>query len=241
MKQKVLAIGGGSVPRWVQSAFDVQHVSDEEGKGKFVAEADPDVIVVNVDFVSHQYSWQAHELGAKLSVPVLHARGGWSTAVEEASRLRLDWFVDAVGAQAKDDLDEPAKIVKSAWSHATDYERQRADAATKRLGKETKRRAEIEAVLRRVRSGAQDRVLSEINRRVAELRAEQRERHDALKTKIAQLTRSMLTALSAVDSVKAELSDTLAELEGVAEEVLRQEATFGSPDQVDSGEPPRQE
>lgn len=236
MKKRVLAIGGGSVPRWAEAAFELQHVDDEEDRGKFHVEEDPDVIVVNVDFVCHQHSWQAHELGSKLKVPVLHARGGWSSAVEQAAKLRLDWFVDAVGATAKDETDEPAKLVKSAWSYAADHERQRADAALHRLAKERKARETAEATLKRVRSGARDRILVEINRRMAEIRAENDERHAALKRKVAVLTRSVLDALSTVDSVRSELTGMLGELETVAESVISGPGDSSQErDQVDSG------
>jgi hypothetical protein len=222
LKRSVLAIGGGSVPRWVTAAFDVQHVGDEEGKGKFTVYGEPDLIVVNVDFVSHQYSWQAHEEGAKRKIPVLHARGGWSSAVDEAARLRIDWFVAAVAAapHREQDTEEVKAIVDSAWETAVEHERTRADAAEKRLKKERAWREEIEASLKRLRSGAEERIVTEIRRRAAELRQAAEQRDTAVREAQAKLVESTLAALSTAFAVQAEMAKALRTVEEVARGAL---------------------
>ena len=222
-KKLVLAIGGNSVPRWVYAAFDVQHVDDEQGKGIIEVRGSPDIVVVNVDFVSHQYSWQAHEIAAKFKIPVLHARGGWSSAVAEAAKLRLDWFLAAVntGAEAKPEVVEEVKpIVDNAWEQAISYERTRADAAEKRLAKERRWREEIEGTLKRLRGGAEDRIVTEIRRRAAELRAAATQRDDAVRERVGQLVSSTLAALSTAFTVQGELSKALREVESTARSAL---------------------
>jgi hypothetical protein len=222
-KKLVLAIGGSSVPRWVHAAFDVQHVDDEVGKGKIEVRGAPDIVVVNVDFVSHQYSWQGHEIGAKLKIPVLHARGGWSSAVEEAAKQRIDWFVSAVGGVAQDKPEVAAEVtavVDNAWETAVTYERARATAAEKRLAKETKWRTELESNLRRLRSGAEDRIVSEIRRRATELRTAAERRDEAVKAHVGKLVESTLAALGTAFAVQGELAKALRHVEETARGAL---------------------
>jgi hypothetical protein len=222
-KKQVLAIGGSTVPRWVHSAFDVQHIGDEAGKGKIDVRGDPDIVVVNVDFVSHQYSGQAHEIGAARKIPVLHARGGWSSAVEEAAKQRLDWFVNAVGGIAQDKPEvaaEVSAVVDNAWEQAVADARARADAAEKRLAKERSWREELESNLKRLRSGAEDRIVSEIRRRAAELRLAADRRDDAVKEHVTKLVESTLAALGTAFAVQGELAKALRHVEETARGAL---------------------
>lgn len=222
-KKQVLAIGGSSVPRWVYAAFDVQHVDDENGKGIFEVRGTPDVVVVNVDFVSHQYSWQGHEIGAKLKVPVLHARGGWSSAVESAAKLKLDWFVQAVSgvAEAKPELaTETVPVVENAWEQAVTYERDRADAAEKRLSKERIRREAAESTLKRLRGGAEERIVLEIRRRATELRTAAERRDEAVKEQVGKLVASTLAALGTAFAAQGELAKALRLVEETARAAL---------------------
>lgn len=233
MKKNVFVIGGraNNIPRWAWAAFEIEHVDREEGTGKFAPTNQPDAIVVNVDFVSHQYSSQAHEWGSSLRVPVLHARSGWSSAVEEAAKLGVDWFVRAVQAAGKsltEASQEVETLVESAWESVVAYERARVDAALKRLRKETARREQLEETLKRLRTGAEQRIVNEIRLRATQMRDAQRERDEQL----AALGRTTAKALEVAVAAHEMLT-------GAFKEVIEAtQAALDLPSGVDSEECP---
>ncbi len=182
-RRRVLVIGGQrkNVPVWAERAFDIDLIEgDHQGGNKSINPDPADAIVVAVNWVSHNFSGQAHELGRKWGVPVLKARNGWASAVKGAAMNRLDWFVDAVQV-AGESLEtknmpraiEAVEAVENAWKDAALIEREKAQAAEKRVRTTQRKLEKVESALERVRSGAQDRVIAEVRRRAADVRKQQ--------------------------------------------------------------------
>lgn len=224
-KKHVFVVGGreNNIPRWARAAFEIEHVDREEGKGKFEPTQPPDAIVVNVDFVSHQYSEQAHEHGKAHKVPVLHARSGWSTAVQEAARIGLDWFVRSVQAAGRaltnEHLQEAQEVeaaVDNAWEQAALYERERAKAAEKRLAKERAAREALEGKLAKIRSGAEKRVMEVIQRRATELRVMAERRDAEIKTRIARLATAAQAAVAEAQEAARKAHEALQAVDAAA-------------------------
>jgi len=219
VKKNVFVIGGrgNNIPKWAWAAFEIEHVDREESTGKFAPKAQPDAIVVNVDFVSHQYSSQAHEWGSSLKIPVLHARSGWSSAVEEAAKLGIDWFVRSVQAAGKSMIEESQAVetmAESAWESAVAYERARADAAIKRLRKEATRREQLEHTLKRLRDGAEQRIVGEIRLRAAQMRDAQRERDQQLADLGRTTAKALEVAMTAHEMMTRAFQDVIRAAQG---------------------------
>ncbi|HET6497160.1 MAG TPA: hypothetical protein VFH61_17560 [Thermoleophilia bacterium] len=234
-RHRVLVVGGQTknIPIWARSAFEIDLVSQEAGGGKgrgklasHLSDQEPDAIVIAVKFVSHGFSSQAHDLGAELDIPVFKARGGWSTAVEEAARIGTDWFVDAV-QQAGSTLtvhspgaaQEALGVVDNAWkalAHAeqaqAEREREKAQAATRRMSKVQTRLDKVEATYERLRSGAEQRVIAEIQRRAKEMResngsALTSEVKEAVVSVIAEFDRAYLAARAQLTKIEERLAE----------------------------------
>jgi hypothetical protein len=175
----VLVVGGSwrNIPSWARDAFDIEHIDQEHGDGPFRVKQKADCIVVQVNWTSHAMSGQAHDLGRDWDVPVLKARDGWSSAVAHAARNKVDWFVDAVqlaGRRRKKTEPEKAaeieEVVDNAWKEHALNEREKAEAAERRLQKIQTKLDKVTAAYERLRSGAEQRVLQAINQRARELR-----------------------------------------------------------------------
>lgn len=187
--RRVLVVGGrqNNIPSWARDTFDIEHVDQECGDKPFTVKHKADCIVVQVNWASHVMSGLAHELGRQWEVPVLKARDGWSSAVAHAARNKVDWFVDAVQLagrrQKKDDPEkavEVEEIVDNAWKNHAIQEREKAEAAEKRLAKVQAKFEKVSEAYERLRSGAEQRVIQAINRRAKELRASMSERQSHL-------------------------------------------------------------
>jgi len=184
LRRRVLVIGGKekNIPVWARNAFDIELIDQQTQGGKGRLDTQPaDAIVVCTIAVSHNFSKQAHEMGRVWGVPVLKARDGWSSAVQDAARVRADWFVDAVQmsgealvAKNPPRAQEALETVDNAWKALAEGEREKADAAIKRMAKLETKLNKVEEAYNRLRSGAQERVLQEIRQRAAELRREMR-------------------------------------------------------------------
>lgn len=182
-RRRVLVIGGRrkNIPIWAERAFDIELVNQEHQGGKKTISPTPaEAIVVATNWVSHNLSGQAHELGRKWGVPVLKARDGWASAVKYAAQNRVDWFVDAVqvAGESLTTKNTPRAIeaeeaVENAWKYAAHIEREKAKAAEKRVRTVQRRLDKSEKTLSRVRSGAQERVIEEVRRQANEVRQEQ--------------------------------------------------------------------
>ena len=177
-KRRVLVVGGKdyNVPSWARRAFVIDLIDAEaHGGNSSINPPRADCIVVQVNYVSHNFSGQAHELGRKWKVPVLKARDGWSSAVAHAARNKVDWFVDAVqlaGQQLIDEDEEAAEeaidVVDNAWKETALYEREKATGAERRMAKLEGKLDKVAAAYDRVRSGAEARIITAINQRSAE-------------------------------------------------------------------------
>jgi len=174
-KHSVLVIGGDArnIPKWARAAFSIEHVYAEtgSGNGKLSVKGSPEAIVVITDHVSHNFSDQAISLGRDLKIPVLKARSGWATAVANAAKHRIDWFVDAVQVASEKDAEHPAaEIIDNAWKATAEYERERCEALSDRLKEVQARLLKAEEVAARAKGAAQQRVLAEVARRANEVR-----------------------------------------------------------------------
>ena len=185
-RHRILVVGvdARNIPSWAQRAFDIEHVYGEEqgGNRRLPVKRNPEAIVVIGEHISHNFSGQAHDVGRALGVPVLKARSGWATAVAGAAKNRLDWFVDAVqvSGEALEEKNPPraaeaAELVENAWKETAQYERDRCDAAIDRMKTVTTKLEKTEEILGRVRGGAQERVIAEVQRRAREIK-EQRDK-----------------------------------------------------------------
>jgi hypothetical protein len=219
-KRQVLVVGGEpkNVPTWAARAFEIEHVTGmaQGGNRRLPVKKNPEAIVVIGDHVSHNFSGQAHDLGRALGVPVLKARSGWATAVAGAAKNRLDWFVDAV-QRSGESLEkknppraaEAAEAVENAWKETAQYERDRYDGAGKRLRDVQTRLDKVEHTLERVRSGAQERVLSEIKRRASEIRAQRDEILRPIAKEVVVLSRALVEIGGRLESIEGRLQDAL--------------------------------
>ena len=219
-KRQVLVVGGDerNIPVWATRAFSIEHVRGNAhgGNRRLPVKKNPEAIVVIGDHVSHNFSGQAHDLGRALKVPVLKARSGWATAVAGAAKNRLDWFVDAVqvsgeslSAKNPPRSEEAEKAVENAWKETAQYERDRTDAATKRLRDVQTRLDKVEHTLDRVRSGAQERVLGEVRRRANEIRVARDEILRPISEEVIVLSRALHEIGSRLESIEERLQDAL--------------------------------
>ena len=177
-KRRVLVVGGKdyNIPSWARRAFVIDLIDADANSGNSTINPQPaDCIVVHVNYVSHNFSGQAHELGRKWKVPVLKARDGWSSAVAHAARNKVDWFVDAVqlaGQQLVEDDEEAAEeaieAVDNAWRETALYEREKATGAERRMAKLEGKLDKVSSAYERVRNGAEARILNAIKQRSAE-------------------------------------------------------------------------
>jgi hypothetical protein len=178
--RRVLVIGGKekNIPSWAYRAFNIDLIQgDHQGGNRLLDPARADAIVVQVNWVSHNFSGQAHDLGRQWGVPVLKARDGWSSAVEHAARNRLDWFVDGVqlGGQRLMSKNAPRakealEVVDNAWKALAEVEREKADHAQRRVGQQERQIEKLEGTVSRMKSGMQERILNEIRRRANEVK-----------------------------------------------------------------------
>lgn len=177
-KRRVLVVGGKdyNIPSWARTAFDIDLYDGERGDGA-INPKPAALIVVQVNWTSHNLSGQAHQLGRDWGVPVLKARDGWSSAVAHAARNRVDWFVDAVQMAGQQlatknppQAEEAVVAVDNAWKETAEYERDRFDAAKKHMVKLEGKLKNVEDLLARARNGAKERIIEEINRRANEAR-----------------------------------------------------------------------
>lgn len=173
-QHRLLVVGGlpKDIPSWASSVFEIEQITGHSngGSGRLAPEHKAEAVIICYDFVSHNFSEQAQRQANRWGVPWFGVRGGWSIAVEKAARAGLDWFVDALQGNAEtkgeDDPERQAdmNVVHNAWAKTVDYERERAEAATKRLGKEMRRREAAEALVTRQREAAR-RVVDELEKR----------------------------------------------------------------------------
>lgn len=191
-KPRVLVIGGKrkNIPAWAEVAFEIELLDQDGPKSHINGDRRPaSAIVIYTGAVSRQHSSQAHDLGSSWDVPVLKARDGWCTAVEQAAKIGAAWFVDAVqaGSAAISTKNPPRseeglEIVDNAWRTVAEEEVVKRKALERRLRKVQGKLDKVGEALARVRSGAEERIVAEIRRRAAEVRAEraeiQRERAD---------------------------------------------------------------
>jgi len=227
-RPRVLVVGGKekNIPIWARNAFEIELIDQQaqsSGKGKLGSQR-ADAIVICTVAVSHNFSRQAHELGSEWGVPVLKARDGWSSAVQGAARCGADWFVDAVQmageslvAKNAPRAQEALETVDNAWKALAEAEREKADAAIKRMAKLQAKLDKVEDAYSRLRSGAQERVLQEIRQRATELRREMR-------------APVIGEAAEIVDGVIAEFDAACAAMRGRLEEIAQR-----LKDEVDSG------
>jgi len=221
-KPRVLVIGGKrkNIPAWADAAFEIVLLEQEGPKARIEPpEAPCSAIVIYTGAVSHQHSGQAHEMGSTWDVPVLKARDGWSTAVQQAAQIGATWFVDAVqtGAAAISDKNPPraeeaAKIVDNAWRDHAEQEAARSDGLEKRLRKVQVKLDKANEVIARLRSGAEERILSEIRRRAAEVRQER----EGLKTEkriVHGITQDLASWLGKAADLHAHLKEVEARLQ----------------------------
>lgn len=204
-RRRVLVIGGKpkNVPTWAKRAFDIDLIeSDYQGGNRTLSPDPADAIVVVVNWVSHNFSGQAHDLGRRWGVPVLKARDGWASAVKGAATCKLDWFVDAVQLAGRSlahknrpRAEEAVEAVDNAWKDLAVVEREKAEHLEKRVGKLREKVETLEQSLKRVRSGAQERVIAEIGRRANEVRKRRSEDLEPLMNEI-RLMREHSTALT---------------------------------------------
>jgi hypothetical protein len=199
-KRKVLVVGGlpKDVPAWVSEAFEVEQITGHNngGSGFLKPTIEPDVVIVCHDYVSHNYADQAHQIASKRGVPWIGMRTGWSGVVEMAAKAGLDWLVNARQSATEkcegEEREKGEREVNNAWEQTVEYERQRAEAAIKRLAKEERKREAADATIERQREAAQ-RVVAEINRRhaarIEQLLAEFKDATDQAEAVIARLKR----------------------------------------------------
>jgi hypothetical protein len=179
-KRRVLVVGGKdyNVPTWARRAFVIDLIDADTNSGN--ATLNPpraDVIVVQVNYCSHNFSGQAHELGRKWGVPVLKARDGWSSAVAHAARNKVDWFVDAVQLAGQrletknpPQAEEALEAVENAWKETAQYEREKAAALAIRMTRLEAKLEKVSDAYDRIRSGAEQRVLAAIQQQRAVLK-----------------------------------------------------------------------
>lgn len=227
-RRRVLVVGGSlrNIPIWARNAFDIelvdQYAGGGKGKGQLsneVSGTDPEAIVVCVKFVSHNFSSQAHELGAELDIPVLKARGGWSTAVSEAARIGTDWFVDAVQragsaltVQRPDEALEALEVADNAWKAFAQAEQAKAEAAVKRMTKVQVRLDKVEGLYERLRGGAEQRVMAEIQRRARAMRQENgsaltQDVRESITSVIAEFDRAYLAARAHLTEIEKQIAE----------------------------------
>jgi len=239
-KRRVLVVGGtpNSIPAWMNAAFTVEHVGTERSHGKLEANK-ADVVLVVTDQVAYDFSQNAHELGRAWGVPVLHAKRGWSSALAEAARIGLTWLVDgsqnggkAVAEKSPEAAKEAEAVVENAWKETAEYERERAKAAEDRVTKERVKREQLEATLAKARAGAQERIISEIRRRAAEVRASEHQKLAPVRKAAADLVRSVRRAQTVI-------SDSLADVDKAREHLNRlldaESVEMGRDGKIDSG------
>lgn len=225
-RKRILVVGGqeNSVPAWAEAVFEIDRAACGGGKEKGKLDASPaDAIVILTDRVAYDISLQACELGRLWGVPIFRSARGWSAAVAEATRIGATWFVDAVqrGGTMLADKNAPraaeaAEIVDNAWKATAEYEVERARALERQLAKERERREEVEQLLARVRSGAEQRIVGEIRKRAADVKAHEHERLVPVRKAAADLVRSvrkaqmtMAQALADVDRARDVLNRLL--------------------------------
>jgi hypothetical protein len=232
-RHKLLVVGGRdhNIPAWASAAFEIELVPTDcptDGDGKIEPKSPADAIVIHTDYVSHNFSNQARAFAGAWKVPWFGVRKGWSSAVGRAATMRLDWFVDAVqlGGQAIADsngprADEAKELVENAWKGVAEHERARADAAEKRLGKEARDREKVESALARIRSGAEVRIVGEIRRRAAEVRAVEHEKLAPIRSAAAELVRSVRSAQEIVTTAQNSISSALRDVDRARGELNR--------------------
>jgi len=231
-KHRLLVVGGrdNNVPAWAEAAFEVELITGEQesGRGKLEPKQAAEAVVIHLDYVSHNYADQAREWAGKWNVPWFGVRKGWSSAVDRAARMGLAWFVDAVqlGGEAVAGKNEPRaeeakQLVENAWKDAATYAQARAAAAEKRLGQETKRREQIEGVLDRVRGGAEQRIVSEIRRRAAEVRASEHQRLGPIRKASADLIRSVRKSQEVIVTAQNAIASALRDVDRARGELNR--------------------
>lgn len=225
-KPRVLVIGGKrkNIPAWAEAAFEITLLDQDGSKSRIdPSDVPPAAIVIYTGAVSHQHSGQAHEMGATWDIPVLKARDGWSTAVEQAAQIGADWFVNAVqtGAQALDTKNPPRskeglEVVDNAWRDLAEQEVAKSEAMAKRLRKVQTKLDKANEVISRLRSGAEARIVAEIRARAAMVRQER----DALDTErkivhgIVRNVASWLEQLAPVGDLIAHLEEVEKRLQG---------------------------
>ena len=214
MSRSVLVVGGGwhNIPSWARDAFLIEHVDQEQGDGDLSPKAKADCIVVQVNWTSHNMSGQAHDLGREWGVPVLKARDGWSSAVAHAARNKVDWFVDAVQlAGRRKKKTEPAaaveieEMVDNAWKGHAVHEREKAEGIEKRLQKIQGKLEKVTDAYERLRSGAEERVISAINQRAAELRGRRDVELDGIREELRSMAEEARSFIGRVESLEAVL------------------------------------
>lgn len=214
-KHRVLVVGGReeNIPMWAHEAFDIELIDGTNGgRGRLKPEHAAEVVVIAFDYVSHNYSEQAQKIANGWGVPWFGVRGGWASAVERAARAGLNWFVNGLQKDAESkpegdpEREEALRVVDNAWRFTVEHERVRANAAEKRLGKETRRRQQLEETVTRQRAAA-ERIVAELQNRHAKVREEE---HDALRA-----------FLDDIDEATAQARKAAEQLEGYAEQIRR--------------------
>lgn len=214
MNRRVLVVGGAwhNIPTWARDAFEIEHVDQEQGTGNLKPKNEADCIVLQINWISHNMSGQAHDIGRKWGVPVLKARDGWSSAVAHAARNKVDWFVDAVQLAGRRRLKTEPEVaaeieetVDNAWRDTAQHERDRAEAAQKRLQKVQVKLDKVSSAYERVRSGAEQRVIQAVNQRAAELRGRRDVELDKIRKELYSLANEARSFIGRVESLEAVL------------------------------------
>lgn len=216
-KRRVLVVGGKdyNVPTWARRAFVIDLIEGDSRSGnKEISPTKADCIVVQVNYCSHNFSGQAHELGRKWKVPVLKARDGWSSAVAHAARNKVDWFVDAVqlaGQAMESEEDEEAveaqEVVDNAWKELAVYERERTEAAILQMKKVQQKLDKLTETYERLRSGAADRVMQAVAQRAAEMKRHVEDRPEWQKVELKGMREMAQALLFRIQRLEQDIRD----------------------------------
>jgi hypothetical protein len=206
-KHKLFVVGGKdrNVPPWIRAAFEVEQFDQDEGSRGRVPEpkAKPEVIVVLKSWIGHKHYFDACDLAKRLSVPLIEAAGGWSSAVQGAAEQELDWFLTAI-EQTKDSEEVKAEkvdvgeVIDNAWRQAYDREWAARTALERRYGKDRQKFEAAQVRLRAItnREAAAERVITEV-REAARLQRENLERSKEEVRKLVEETKQRSERISA--------------------------------------------
>lgn len=96
-KQNILILGGmqRNIPQWMHDNFNVQLIESRKHPIS-VGDLDviPDLVIIFVKFISHNFFYSGTALATQLDIPYLTITG-FSDAIVLAQKRGIDWFVEA--------------------------------------------------------------------------------------------------------------------------------------------------